>query len=370
MTHCFRAQRVLTMNAEQPTIQDAGILVQDGIIQALGPWETISGQAEGSDLGAVTLVPGLINAHTHLELSHLAGRIGPGLGFAAWADALFACLREEGIADKTLAAAVAQLAQLGTCFVADVVGRHGLDVRQTLMAQGLDGHVFSEFSGRGPRTFAPRIGPGFWSLGVHALYSTQADFAQKVKKWCVARSLPFSLHLAEVPGENELFQTGTGALAEFLRQRRILPQGFQASGRSAVAFAHELGLLDAQTLAVHCVQADAADVAILAGSGAHVCLCPRSNAWIGVGQAPMAALWAAGVPLCLGTDSLASNADLDLWAELRVVRTALPQADIFNLLALVTRNPAQALGIDSTYGTLAVGRPAVWAVLPPDFAEN
>ena len=88
------------------------------------------------------------------------------------------------------------------------------------------------------------------------------------------------------------------------------------------------------------------DADILAHSGVSVCLCPRSNTWIGVGPAPAAMLHAAGVPLCLGTDSLASAPDMELWAELRTVRAMLPGVSPMGLLELVTRNPARALEVE------------------------
>jgi cytosine/adenosine deaminase-related metal-dependent hydrolase len=363
-----RARRILTMDPSRPEIHDGGILVRDGRIAGLEPWAHLRGQGPVVDLGAATLVPGLINAHAHLGLSHLAGRIPAGLGFAAWADRLFTCLKEP--ADKAaLDAAVGDAVRSGTCFLADLVGRDAVRIRQALAAQGLGGHLFQEFSGS-PRAlgFAPRPLSEPWSAAVHGLYSTGAEYARSIKGWCRERGAPFSLHLAEVPGENELFRTGRGEFAEFLRSRRVLPRGFVAPGVSAVRFASELGLLDQHTLAVHCVQIGQSDMELLAASGATVCLCPRSNEWIGVGQAPAAGLRAAGVPLCLGTDSLASNADMDLWAELRAVRGMLPaQTHLDDLLALVTVNPAKALGIAAQHGSLEVGKRAAWAVLPGDF---
>lgn len=364
----FRAGRILTMDLAQSEIHDGGILVQDGRIAALGPWERLRGQGFAADLGAVTVVPGLINAHTHLGLSHLAGRIPAGLGFSAWADRLFACLRDTG--DKTaLDAALQEASRSGTCFVADLVGRDSTRIRQALEAQSLGGHLFQEFSGcPGEKEFAPRSLSEPWSPAVHALYSTGADYARSIKFWCRAHGLPFSLHLAEAPGENELLMTGRGEFAEFLRSRRILPKGFVAPGMDAVAFARDVGLLDQATLAVHCVQIGQTGVELLAESGATVCLCPRSNDWIGVGNAPVAMLCEAGVPLCLGTDSLASNVDMDLWAELRAVRRLMrDQMNLGDLLALVTVNPAKVLGIAAQYGSLEVGKRAVWAVLPEDF---
>lgn len=368
MTAAYRAARILTMDPGCPEIVDGCILVDGGRIVAVVPWKEASGPCR--DLGDVTLVPGLINAHAHLELSHLAGRFSVGMGFEAWADGLFAALRDQRASRADVAGAVAAARNSGTCFVADVVGREAVMVRGVLEAEGMGGHLFREVSGRrGLPDFTSADWPGPWSPSVHALYSTAPDLAREAKGWCVSRDLPFSLHLAEAPGENELFLGRGGAFAEFVRARHILPKGFVSPGMSAVAYASELGLLDGRTLAVHCVHIDADDIGILARSGAGVCLCPRSNSRIGVGEASVAALRAAGVPVCLGTDSLASNTDLDLWEELRAVKTVLSSSTpLVELLAMVTLNPAEILGIDGEYGSLQAGRRAAWAILPQDFA--
>jgi cytosine/adenosine deaminase-related metal-dependent hydrolase len=368
----IRAARILTMDPGHPEIADGGILIREGRILAVGPWKAVAASDERHDLGDVALAPALINAHAHLELSHLAGRIPAGLGFAAWADRLFDAMRDGRVTEEAISRAVGRARAAGLCCVADVVGREFDLVRRVLERSHVAAHLFREFSGRGRGgDFCPEPLPGAWSPAVHALYSTDSAFAQAVKGWCSSRALPFTLHLAEAPGENELFERGSGEFADFLRARRILPKGFAAPGLSATAFARELGLLDSRTLAVHCVGMTGNDVDIMAGSGAFACLCPRSNRHIGVGEAPAALLRMAGVPLCLGTDSLASAPDLDLWEELRAVRSLLPpDTPLADLLAMVTRNPARVLGLDTDFGSLAEGRRAVWSVLPVDFARQ
>jgi cytosine/adenosine deaminase-related metal-dependent hydrolase len=370
MTEAVRARRILPMTPDCPEIADAGLLIRDGRILAVGPWDEIAGHGVERDLGAVTLVPGLINAHTHLELSHLARCVATGQGFMAWADSLFAAMRQGRPDESALEQAAWEARASGTCCVADVVAREAELVSGALAGQGLEGLLLREFSGRG-RAFNPPALPGRWSAAIHALYSTEKAFAQTVKDWCLARDLPFSLHLAEVPGENELFRSGRGEFADFVRARRILPKGFQVPGVSATEFARNLGLLDEKTLAVHCVRVDRRDVEILAQSGASVCLCPRSNRLIGVGDAPVADLHAARIPLCLGTDSLASVQSLDLWEEVRAVRRLLTRpAPLHDLLAMVTVNPARVLGLEHDFGSLEAGKRAVWAVLPGDLAER
>ena len=370
MTQAIRAGRILTMNPSHPEIRDGGLLVREGRILAVGSWKEMAGSGIPRDLGPVTMVPGLINAHTHLEVSHLGGRMPMRQGFMAWADALFAAMREGRPGESAVDRAVMEAQASGTCCVADVVGREFDLVRSVLQRRGLEGFLLREYSGRG-REFTPMPLPGLWSLGVHALYSTDSGLAQAVKGWCELRGLPFSLHLAEVPGENELFLSGGGEFAAFLRERRILPKGFAAPGMSAVGFAGALGLLNERTVAVHCVQVGGDDVQILAQSGAFVCLCPRSNRNIGVGEAPVAALRVAGIPLCLGTDSLASVQSLDLWEEVRAVRRLLPaQATLEEILSMATVNPARALGLGQDLGSLEVGKRAAWAVLPHDLDER
>ena len=369
MTEAIRAGRILTMDPKCPEIVDGGLCVRDGRILAVGPWKEVAGGGARRDLGPATIVPGLINAHTHLELSHLAGLASLGQGFLAWADSLFAAMRTARPGKGAMDLAVREARDSGTCCVADVVGREFDLVRLVLRQGGLEGFLLREYSGRN-RDFDPSDLSGPWSSGVHALYSTDSGFSQAVKGWCESRNLPFSLHLAEVPGENELFLRGEGEFADFLRKRRILPRGFRVPAMSAVKFAAKLGLLNERTLAVHCVQVDGDDMKILARSGASVCLCPLSNAGIGVGDPPAAALHAAGIPLCLGTDSLASSPGLDLWEEVRAVRRLLPVGTaIQDILPMVTVNPARALGLCRDYGSLAVGKRAAWAVLPRDLEE-
>ena len=365
----YRARRVLTMDRNRPVVDDAGIVVRDGRIAALDSFSVLRGEELVHDYGPAVLCPGLINAHAHLGLSCLGGRVPQGLGFAAWADRLFS-LMGEPLSVPELTRTVAGMRDAGVVCVADIVGRDGEWIQKIVEDAGLGALFFREISGRGRGTGKDVVMPDQWSLAVHALYSTDGECARRVKAECRKRNAPFSMHLAEVPGENDLLSSGRGELADFLRARRILPRNFAAPGRSAVRFAADLGLLDACTLAVHCVHVADRDLSILAESGATICLCPRSNAWIGVGVAPAQKFWAHNIPLCLGTDSLASNTDLNLWAEVHAVRRLLPATvSLWDLLALVTINPARVLGLDHEYGLLAAGRPARWSVLPPEYAQ-
>jgi hypothetical protein len=194
----------------------------------------------------------------------------------------------------------------------------------------------------------------------HALYSTAPEALRAASRWCAEHGRPFSMHLAESLEEEQCLRQGAGALYDLLLPR-VLPAGWEAPGLRPVAYAARLGLLGSRTLAVHTVHCDASDIALLAGSGASACLCPRSNSFIDVGTAPAKAMAEAGIPLCLGTDGLSSNHDLDMNKEM------LAAADRYGLsfpavLRMATLNGAHALGLNHL-GSLCPGRAARFAVL-------
>jgi cytosine/adenosine deaminase-related metal-dependent hydrolase len=196
------------------------------------------------------------------------------------------------------------------------------------------------------------------------LYSTHPETLRAAKRWCSERGRPFSLHLAEHPDETEQMLTGGGEFAEVLRKGGVLPAGWEPPGCRPVEYADRLGLLDAGTIAVHCVQLDEADVAILAARGVTVCLCPRSNEYIAVGRAPWRALRDAGVPLCLGTDGLSSNHDLNLWNEALEFLGKPDGPGFAEVLGWLTAVPARHLSPAGRYGTLEPGAQAGYSIVP------
>lgn len=366
--------------ADGGLVEDALILGDHGRVEAAGPWRELRGRirSEVTDFSGAALAPGLVNAHCHLELSHLGQGLALGQGFLPWVRSLVPYLREPP-RPEALRMALKQLLDCGTAFVADITGRNHEAVAAALDSSGLGYWQFMEAFGFANQVYAGPVAYGDRSLPAevpihaaaagHAPYSTHPDILRQAKRWSKAHGRPFSIHLAEPEGEPELLKSGSGALAEFYRDSGILPRDFEPPGLSSVAYADSLGLLDGSTLAVHCVHADDEDIRILQKSGATVCLCPRSNERMAVGRAPWEALRAAGVNVCLGTDGLTSNVDLDLWNELRFYRERL--ADSLNLaqaLALITINPARALGVSKDYGGIAPGRCAAFCIIPEDVA--
>ena len=332
------------------------------------------------DLGDVTLVPAAVNAHTHIQLSHLAGRTLWGQGFVPWLRSLIPLL-----ALPLEVQAVRQAVQdmrPHTAHVGDYTS-HGMAlVAEALLAQGMSGSLLAECFGFAlPEDTELSAPPNVWpprcrdALGLvpasplldcapvgHALYSTHERLLRTAHAWCVGRQLPFAMHLAEFPEEEELLVHGRGALVDLYRQA-VLPPQWRAPGLPPVRLAESWALLGPHTVAVHGVHCTAEDVALLSKTGTALCLCPRSNKNLAVGTAPAAALAEAGVLLCLGTDGLSSNSDLNVWQEALV----LLQEDVLPaqaLLRMLCCNGAAALRRGDV-GTLLPGRRACWAVLPP-----
>lgn len=364
-----RARRLITMLPGQEVIEDGALLAASGRIQAVGHWARMKSHSSGSveDLGEVTITPGLINAHVHLELSHLGPPPFKGRGFSAWVAWLIAQPLEK-LTPKDLDQAVGQMTACGTAGLADITSRNPAMVAKALDQAGLDYVLQHEVFGFAPPAPLPDIPLERLALAGHALYSTATESLRRAKAWDAAHGRTFSLHLAEHQGEVELLATGQGEFADLLRHR-VLPRDWRPPELSPAAFADRLGLLDDRTLAVHAVHLSGQDMALLAQRRVTVCLCPRSNRLIGVGQAKAKALAEAGVPLCLGTDSLASVQDLDLWAELRaLVNSSQAVPGLATNLAMLTRTPAKALGF-TNLGTLGPGAIARLAVLPKDLEE-
>ena len=370
------ARLAVTLVPGRPPVADAAVALDGRRILAVGPRRRVLADWPWPvvDLGDAVVVPGLVNAHVHLELSHLRGLSPRGAGFTTWVSWLLTQPLFPTPPDA-LRLAVAEMAAAGIGGVMDIGSRSSPAVAAALGEAGLSGWVCHEYFGFG-RPPAAEVPPGLdaavreapplaATASGHALYSTSPQRLRRAREVCRRRGAPFSLHLAEHAGETELLAAGTGTFADMLRGR-VLPRDWRPPGLSPVAAAEAWGLLGPETLAVHAVCLEPGDVARLAASGAAVCLCPRSNARIGVGLADAPALAAAGVPLCLGTDSLASNDDLDLWNEVRALLAAHPDFPPEAVLPALTVVPAGILGRAGDLGRLAPGMAGGLAVLPPD----
>jgi cytosine/adenosine deaminase-related metal-dependent hydrolase len=329
---------------------------------------------EVRDLGAGVLLPGLVNAHCHLELSGLAGAIPAGVGFSAWVTALVAARAAAAPAalEAAATAAIDGLAGTGTVAIGDV--SNALGHLPALGRSSVDAVVFYEQIGWDParadaiadaaRDRLDALRPWLPAnvevrLAAHAPHSVSAPLFRRL-----VRADLGALHLAESPDESAFLRNGNGDWGAFLRSR-VGEIAWNPPAVSPVAYVDGLGVLQPGLLAAHCVHVDADDRARLARSGTAVVVCPRSNRTIGVGLPPVAALRAAGVPLALGTDSLASAPSLDLAEEMAALQRELPGLEPAFIVHMATAGGARALGRPQL-GTLDPGRRAALAFAPAD----
>ncbi len=393
------AARGKALLAPLKVLDDALILVEQGRIAFIGAYSPKAlpagiSAAQVHDLGDKTMLPAAINAHTHLQLSHLAGRTTWGQGFVPWLQSLIPQLALP-FDTAAIKDAVTHMKQTGTAYFADYTSAGMPLVAQAAVQAELEGIFLAEWFGFVPvlKTAFPHANQNTQLLDAvlpakvqevfakvpqamqehivpcgHALYSTHAQTLQQAYAWCCAQrdshKKVFALHLAEFPEEVQMLTQGTGALMDVFKAA-VLPASWQAPGYHPVEYAAQLGILSKNTLAVHCVHCDPKHVQILEEAGAHVCLCPRSNAYLAVGTAPHALFMQSEVNICLGTDGLTSNTDVNVWKD-AVHLQEKHDVPLSAVLRMLTVNGAAALGVGvqegKAFGTLGVGAPATWVL--------
>jgi cytosine/adenosine deaminase-related metal-dependent hydrolase len=363
-----------------PPIEDGAVLIDDrGKIVAVGRSRDVPNPpgAAAREFPDGLLVPGLVNCHTHLELTHLAGR-NSEREFARWIRTIRA-LKDATTPDEFTRSAeqgVRDSWAVGVTCVADT-GSTGA-VMHALHALGGRGICYHEVFGPDPaqaRTSLAeleqaltRLGPLASSqvrLGIspHAPYTVSEPLYRAVGDLARSMGLPLATHLAESREETELVREGRGAFADALRARGI---AVHPQDRSPVQYLLRLGVWERATgwgwgwLCIHCVQVDEPDVAILRDAGVAVAHCPRSNLAHRHGAAPFAAFRRAGLRVGLGTDSVVSTGDVSLWSE--AAAAGLGGEDALRMLTL---EGARALALDSEIGSLEPGKAADLAVFPP-----
>jgi cytosine/adenosine deaminase-related metal-dependent hydrolase len=198
------------------------------------------------------------------------------------------------------------------------------------------------------------------SLAPHAPYSTSLELFKAIRAAVNESSCPImSVHLGESPEEVELLETGTGPWRKLLEIIGAWRDDWAVPGCDPVGYLDRHAIIDAKTLVVHGVQFSDAAVNRLAALGATVVACPRSNQWVGVGYPPIARFYQSGVRVAVGTDSLASVDDLNVFSELKTMRMLAPGVPASKLLDSATRAGAAALGLDAEFGTLSPGKRAL-----------
>jgi cytosine/adenosine deaminase-related metal-dependent hydrolase len=378
----YRAAWVVPITS--PPVPDAAVRIgNDRIADVLRP--PFPASASIVDLGQAAILPGLVNAHTHLELSWLRGRVPPGTRFTDWVRDVIRLRREEdsSIVQQAMPGALAEMRSCGTLLVGDI--SNTLASVKPLLDSRMGGVVFREVIGFQrsradevlSRAAADLEGVGWTSslrggLAAHAPYSVSAAVFESIARTRSSDAASVtSVHLAESAEEIEFLQTGNGPWKGLLQELNAWDPSWEAPGCGAVDYMDRLGYLRPGTLVVHGVHATEGDLATLKERGATLVTCPRSNQWTGAGTPPIASFFEAGVRVAIGTDSLASAPDLNLFSELAAARRLAPGVAARDLLRAATLNGASALGFGSEYGSIERGKRAglIAVTVPPKVAD-
>jgi cytosine/adenosine deaminase-related metal-dependent hydrolase len=366
----YRAPWVLPIAARP--VRNGRVLVEKGRVVAVGPAEA---PGDAYDLGRVAVLPGLVNAHTHLELSYLRDRVPVSSDFVGWIRQVVGTrrLHQDPGAPYVVDAirrGIDDAVRSGTALVGDITNT--LVPFEPLARSDLAAVLFYElirFNAPDPDGVVAQARDrlrGFgWTdrvrggLAAHAPYSVAPGVFRALRQADDPdRGEPYSVHLSESPEEVEFIGTGGGPWRAFLEDVGAWDPGWRAPGGSPVSYLDACGFLTARALAVHGVQMSIDDLACLAARGATLVTCPRSNARTGAGVPPVADFYRSGVRVAVGTDSLASTPDLNVFAELAALRRLAPEVPAARLLESATRDGARALGFDGDYGTIEPGKQA------------
>jgi aminodeoxyfutalosine deaminase len=361
---------VLTGEPGRPPLRDAAVVLDGaGRVLAVGPDGELRrrfSQASWRTERAI-LLPGLVNAHVHLELSALRGQTRSGAGFGPWVASMMearARLAPEQDADA-IEAGVSELLRAGTVAVGEVT--NSLAAVPALASAPLLGRVFHEVFGSrreaGEVMLAEaqraRASLAAWPANLsyvpspHTVFTLHPDVLRQILE--LAHGQRTSLHLSEHAAERAYLRDGGGPFAEFLRARGLPAADWPPPGLSPVEYAAQLGALGPDVIAVHLCATTRAELALVAERGAPVVLCPRSNLFIELKLPPLFDMLELGLRPGLGTDSLASNTSLDVLAEAAALRDRFPQADPGLLFSMTCWFGAQTLGLSHRVGALVPG---------------
>jgi cytosine/adenosine deaminase-related metal-dependent hydrolase len=371
--------------AEGPILEDAALVADGGRIVRIGPWSSLKAHVGGSDtvehFPESALLPGLVNAHTHLSLSDMRGKFRPTRNFAAWIAKLAARrqLRTQASMRRAVEAGARECREAGTVAGADLtldvplddglgsdaarwvvfseVLRFGEDGRERLRQAVAEAEALSRTG---------LIRPG---LSPHAPYTLSADLFVEVRRAADARGWPVSTHLHETQDEIAFVERGEGSLHSWLSLLQFLPRDWRPAGVRPIRMLADAGFFSGPVLVGHANYLTDDDIAVLAGSGSSVAFCPRSHAFFKHKDHPWRRLLAAGVNVCIGTDSLASCPSLSVLDEAKFL-FAQGGAEPQLLLAMATRRGARALSLEDVTGDLREGLAAEFCVIEPTAAGH
>jgi 5-methylthioadenosine/S-adenosylhomocysteine deaminase len=381
MTKIYCARWVLPITGEP--ISGGAVAVEGTRIVGVGPRASVSERfpkAEVEELGDAAVMPGFVNCHTHLELTAMRGFLEPEEGdFFAWLRKVTTSRNGRMSADDLYVSAAwgaVEAARAGVTCVGDA-SDSGATTMKALRDSGLRGVVYQEAFGPDAREAAAkfdharakleRLRSGetpLVTLGLspHSPYTVAPTLLEMLARYAVDERLPLMMHAAESGAEQALMLEGGGIFAAAYALRGF---AFDSPLTTTVRHLAQTGILDARPLLAHCVRVSEGDIKLLKEHGAGVAHCPKSNAKLGHGRAPLASMLEAGVNVGLGSDSVASNNVCDVLEEARFALLASRAASesveggrmlgANDALRLLTRGGASALNMQGLTGSLEEG---------------
>jgi len=352
-------------------IDDGGLAVRGSEVISVGSWRELTTEHFGAvkeDLGEVIIMPGLINAHCHLDYTIMRGALFGDGAFSAWIQRLNAMRRSLDQSDylDSIALGLSELQKWGCTTVLNIESFPELfpflpesrirvwwflevmDVRSRLnSAEALAGAIhFFEKAGESR---------GGFGISPHAPYTVSRDLYELSALYAYKYRIPLCTHLAESMEETEMFVRGEGPLYEFLRS--IGRQMDDCRGLTPIRMLLGSPLLPKGSILVHMNHLGAGDRELLKALAGHyhVVHCPRTHAFFHREPFELRFFQESRIPLLLGTDSLASNEDLNMFAEMRAMSDAFPELDPAELMLMATKNPAAAIGRAGRLGELSPG---------------
>jgi cytosine/adenosine deaminase-related metal-dependent hydrolase len=384
----LRARIVVPVS--RPPIDDGAVAVSAGRVAWAGRWKDRPAMAgvEMQDFGESALLPGLVNAHCHLDYTGMAGLLPPLKHFTDWIKAIVALKASWTIEDFAASwrRGARMLVDTGTTTVADVeavpellpAAWGGTPLRVISFRE-----LISLRSREAARELVERCvndclglpgAEGRVGLSPHAPYTVTPELLEQAARAAQRRGWRLVTHVAESEEEFMMFRYGKGAMFDWLKGQRDMSDCGQGS---PVQHLERCGYLDSNVLAVHANHLDRRDASLLAANGVSVVHCPRSHDYFRHLKFPRQELEMAGVNVCLGTDSLASvrkesgrAPKLSLFAEMQSLARAAPELAPETILRMATMSGARALGRAGAIGEISRGAAADLIVLPISGASS
>ena len=331
--------------------------------------------------GNVALLPGLVNAHTHLEFSDLSRPVEPALPFTQWIKSLVSVRRDHPATASVIQQGLSECRAAGTTQVGEIATQDWPP--QAYHQIGIGTTAFRELIGLLPEQAAAQLEIARqWlevsdqhdttvtrGLSPHAPYSVHPDLYRDLVHLAAETQAPLAIHLAETPAELELLDRGTGEFVALLQRFNAWDPHSISRGTRPLDYLRPLAAVR-RGLVIHGNYLESAEFDWLAANPqVSVVYCPRTHAYFQHPPHPWRTLLGRGINVALGTDSRGSNPDLSLWREMQFLAKTFPDVAPAQILALGTRCGAVALGCESELGTLELGKRAPGACVPLPEAE-